>query len=165
MIIAASSKIQEIVNYIESVAKTTQPVLITGETGVGKEMIARRIYELSDPDGPFITVNVAGLDDNLFSDALFGHVTDTDTVRSGLVDTASGGTLFLDEIGALGLVSQATLLRLIQEKEYSKPGEGEVKKATVRIVAATSRDLWHLREAGAFREDLNYRIRVHHIHP
>ncbi len=167
-IITNSKEMLSIFIYIESIAQSSQPVLITGETGVGKELIARSIHSLSGLKGRFITVNVAGLDDNLFSDALFGHIkgafTGADKVRRGLVEKASGGTLFLDEIGDLSPASQVKLLRLLQEGEYLPLGQDEPKKTDVRIVAATNQDLWELQEAGKFRKDLNFRLRIHQIH-
>ena len=166
-IITNSKEMLSVFIYIESIAQSSQPVLITGETGVGKELIARSIHSLSGLKGRFITVNVAGLDDNLFSDAFFGHIkgafTGADKVRHGLVEKASGGTLFLDEIGDMSPASQVKLLRLLQEGEYLPLGQDEHKKTDVRILAATNQDLWELQEAGKFRKDLNFRLRVHHI--
>ncbi len=166
--ITSNKEMLTIFLYIESIAQTSQPVLITGETGVGKELIAGSIHSLSGLKGRFITVNVAGFDDNLFSDALFGHIkgafTGADKARRGLVEKASGGTLFLDEIGDLNPVSQVKLLRLLQEGEYLPLGQDEPKKTDVRIVAATNKDLWELQKAGKFRNDLNFRLRIHHIH-
>lgn len=153
---------------LESVSLTSQPILITGETGVGKELIAKAIHRLSGLMGKFLAVNVAGLDDFVFSDTLFGHAkgafTGADQVRDGLIKHAAGGTLFLDEIGDLNLISQIKLLRLLQEGEYLALGMDEVKKANIRIVASTNQDLWSLQKAGQFRKDLNFRIRTHHVH-
>jgi transcriptional regulator with PAS, ATPase and Fis domain len=108
--------------YAESIAQSSHPVLITGETGVGKELLARAIHTLSCRKGPLITVNAAGIDDNTFSDTLFGHIrgafTGADKVRKGMVEHAFGGSLFLDEIGDLKPDSQVKLLRLLQEREY-----------------------------------------------
>ncbi|TET65786.1 MAG: sigma-54-dependent Fis family transcriptional regulator [Candidatus Aminicenantes bacterium] len=167
-IITNSKEMLAIFLYIESISQTFLPVLITGETGVGKELIARSIHSLSGLKGPFVAINVAGLDDNLFSDAIFGHIkgafTGADKVRRGLVEKASGGTLFLDEIGDLSLVSQAKLLRLLQEREYLPLGQDEPKKTDVRIVTATNQDLWALQRVGKFRKDLNFRLRIHHIY-
>ena len=167
-IITNSKEMLAIFLYIESISQTFLPVLITGETGVGKELIARSIHSLSGLKGPFVAINVAGLDDNLFSDAIFGHIkgafTGADKVRRGLVEKASGGTLFLDEIGDLSLVSQAKLLRLLQEREYLPLGQDEPKKTDVRIVTATNQDLWTLQRVGKFRKDLNFRLRIHHIY-
>ncbi len=167
-IITNNKKMLAIFQYIESIAQTSQPVLIRGETGVGKELIAQTLHELSGRSGQFIAVNVAGLDDNVFSDTLFGHVrgafTGADTDRSGLIDKATAGTLFLDEIGDLSLASQIKLLRLLQEGEYFPLGQDEPKKTEVRIIASTNVDLWKRQKAGKFRKDLNYRLRTHRIY-
>lgn len=151
--------------YIEAVATTGEPVLITGETGVGKELVARVVHALSRPDGPFVAVNAAGLDDNAFSDTLFGHkkgaFTSAHERRDGLIKGASGGTLFLDEIGDLGPSSQVKLLRLLQEHEYFPLGSDLPLLSDARIVAATNRNLEELVEADKFRMDLYYRFRTH----
>jgi DNA-binding NtrC family response regulator len=156
-----------IFQYIESIAPTSQPVLIRGETGVGKELIAKSIHALSGLKGGFVAVNVAGLDDNVFSDTLFGHVkgafTGADRDRSGLIEKAAGGTLFLDEIGDLSATSQVKLLRLLQEREYFPLGSDEPKKTDARILASTHEDLRQLEERGSFRKDLNYRLNTHQI--
>lgn len=153
--------------YVEAIAPSSQPVLVTGETGVGKELIAGSIHRLSGRDGPFVPVNVAGLDDNLFSDTLFGHVkgafTGADTAREGLVEGAAGGTLFLDEIGDLSLASQVKLLRLLQEREYMPLGSNLLKRSNARIIVATNRDLHARSGSGEFRKDLYYRLHTHHI--
>lgn len=157
-----------IFQYIEVIAKSDQPVLITGETGVGKELIARSISVLSERAGAFVTVNVAGLDDNMFSDTLFGHVkgayTGADKLRDGLINSAVNGTLFLDEIGDLNESSQIKLLRLIQEREFYPVGSDVLKKCDTRIIVATNRDLTQLITAGKFRKDLYYRLCAHRIH-
>ncbi len=167
-IITEDKKMLSIFQDIESVSLTSQPILITGETGVGKELIAKAIHIVSSLKGKFVAVNVAGLDDFVFSDTLFGHArgayTGADQGRDGLIKHAAGGTLFLDEIGDLSLVSQVKLLRLLQEGEYLALGMDELKKANIRIVASTNQDLWALQKAGQFRKDLNFRIRTHHIH-
>jgi DNA-binding NtrC family response regulator len=167
-IITVSKKMRSIFQYIEVIAKSDQPVLITGETGVGKELIAKAVANLSGRTGAFITVNVAGLDDNMFSDALFGHVkgafTGADKPRDGLISSAAGGTLFLDEIGDLIETSQIKLLRLIQEHEYYPMGSDLLKKTDARIIVATNRDLSMLIPEGKFRKDLYYRLCAHRIH-
>jgi DNA-binding NtrC family response regulator len=121
-IITTSARMRAIFLYLESVAPSRQPVLISGETGTGKELIARAVHHLSGLAGPFVAINLAGLDDAMFSDTLFGHLrgayTGADRPREGLVRQASGGTLFLDEIGDLSPGSQVKLLRLLQEGEY-----------------------------------------------
>lgn len=167
-IITKDKKMFSIFQYIESIAGSSQPVLIQGETGVGKELIARAIHRLSRPQGNFVAVNVAGLDDNVFSDTLFGHVkgafTGADRDRSGLIEKASSGTLFLDEIGDLSSSSQVKLLRLLQEREYFPLGLDEARKTNARIVASTLADLKSLEHSGKFRKDLNYRLSIHQIH-
>ncbi len=156
-----------IFEYIESIAQTSQPVLITGETGVGKELIAKNIHMESQLKGSLVTVNVAGLDDNVFSDTLFGHAkgafTGADGIRQGLIEKAKDGTIFFDEIGDLSHASQVKLLRLIQEGEYLPLGQDDLKYSNARIITATNVDLWELSRNGKFREDLNYRLRTHHI--
>jgi DNA-binding NtrC family response regulator len=167
-IVTNNQKMLLIFQYIESIARTNQPVLIRGETGVGKELIARTLHTLSGLSGNFVAVNAAGLDDNVFSDTLFGHVrgayTGADRTRSGLIEQAAGGTLFLDEIGDLNHASQVKLLRLLQEGEYFPLGRDEPRKSDARMVAATNRNLSRLLETGEFRKDLNYRLRTHRIY-
>ncbi|MDP3480427.1 MAG: sigma-54 dependent transcriptional regulator [Desulfoprunum sp.] len=166
-IITNSPKMMLLFSYIESVATTSQPVLIRGETGTGKELIARAIHTLSGNPGEFIAVNVAGLDDNVFSDTLFGHVkgafTGAESGRSGLIERAADGTLFLDEIGDLSHSSQIKLLRLLQEKEYMPLGQDANRISRARIIASTHVDLWELQQKELFRKDLHYRLRTHRI--
>lgn len=166
-IITSSKKMRAIFKYIEVIAKSDQPILVTGETGVGKELIARSIGVLSGRKGSFVTVNAAGLDDNMFSDTLFGHkkgaFTGADQPRDGLICTASGGTLFLDEIGDLNETSQIKLLRLIQEQEFYPVGSDVLKKTDARLIVATNHDLAALIASNKFRKDLYYRLCAHHI--
>lgn len=165
--ITHSPEMFSVFDYLESVSPSNQPVLITGETGVGKELAARCIHRLSGVNGSLVVVNVAGLDDNMFSDSLFGHVkgafTNAENHRGGLIERAGGGTLFLDEIGDLSHASQVKLLRLIQEGEYFPLGDDMPKYTDARILAATNEDLWSLQKADRFRKDLNYRLRTHHV--
>jgi DNA-binding NtrC family response regulator len=167
-IITSNSKMQSIFQYTEAIAKSTEPVLVTGETGVGKELVARAFHTLSSRNGKFMSVNVAGLDDHLFSDTLFGHkkgaFTDAYQERKGLVEQAAGGTLFLDEIGDLSPASQIKLLRLLQESEYYPLGSDMPRYSDVRVIAATNQDIYMLQESGKFRKDLFYRLKVHHVH-
>lgn len=167
-IVTNNKKMLAIFQYIESIAHTSQPVMITGETGTGKELIARAIHRSSGRKGNFVAVNVAGLDDNVFTDTLFGHVkgafTGADTARQGLVEQAAGGTLMLDEVGDLSNASQVKLLRFLQEGEYLPLGVDSPKQADVRIIAVTNEDLPTLIKTGKFRKDLNYRLRTHRIH-
>ncbi len=166
-IITISKKMRSIFQYIEVIAKSDQPILVTGETGVGKELIARAIGALSGRKGAFVTVNAAGLDDNMFSDTLFGHkkgaFTGADQPRDGLICTAAGGTLFLDEIGDLNETSQIKLLRLIQEQEFYPVGSDLLKKTDARLIVATNHDLTGLIASNKFRKDLYYRLCAHHI--
>jgi len=166
-IITRSPKMLSMFQYIETVATTPRPVLITGETGVGKELVATAIHESSGRKGPFVPINVAGLDDNVFSDTLFGHLrsafTGADAARKGLVHKAAGGTLFLDEIGDLEMSSQVKLLRLLQENEYYPLGADGAIMSDARIVVATNRSIADLKSAGDFRQDLYFRLQTHHV--
>jgi DNA-binding NtrC family response regulator len=153
--------------YVEAIARSPQPVLITGETGTGKELMARAVHRLAAPRGDFVAVNVAGLDDQMFSDTLFGHTrgafTGADRPREGLVTRAEAGTLFLDEIGDLSAASQVKLLRLLQEGTYYPLGADRPRQSRARVVVATNRDVVQDVQAGTFRTDLYYRLRAHHI--
>ncbi|MDM8525766.1 sigma 54-interacting transcriptional regulator [Desulfococcaceae bacterium HSG8] len=167
-IITNDPEMLKIFHYVESISHTNQPVLITGETGVGKELIARCIHEIRETKGNLVVINVAGLDDNIFSDTLFGHTrgafTGAEQPRRGLVEQASGGTLFLDEIGELTPASQVKLLRLLQEGEYFPLGDDQPRYTDAYIITATNENLWQLQRGGRFRKDLNFRLRTHHIH-
>lgn len=167
-IVTGNKKMHGMFQYVEVVAGTRQPILITGETGVGKELIARAIHQLSGRKGEYVALNVAGLDDMMFSDTLFGHkkgaFTGADHAREGLIAKAAGGTLFLDEIGDLNESSQIKLLRLLQEHEYYPVGSDIVSKSDARIVLATNRNLQKCIAAGKFRNDLYYRLCAHQVH-
>ncbi|MBT3379716.1 MAG: sigma-54-dependent Fis family transcriptional regulator [Lentisphaerae bacterium] len=167
-IVTGNRSMHAIFTYVEAIARTQQCVLITGETGVGKELIARAIHRSSERGGAWVAANVASLDDQMFSDALFGHTSGAFTgatgTRPGLIDRASGGTLLLDEIGDLSPSCQAKLLRLLQEREYFPLGADVPHQSTARIVVSTNRDLVSLQEEGEFRSDLLYRLRSHHVH-
>jgi len=167
-IITQNKKMRSIFQYCEAIAAGQHPVLITGETGVGKELIARVLHELSGRPGEFVAVNVAGLDDTVFSDSLFGHTkgafTGADQARKGLVEKANNGTLLLDEIGDLSEASQVKLLRLLEQREYFPVGSDMAKMANVRILITTHKDLDQLQKSGHFRTDLYFRLRNHHIH-
>ncbi len=167
-IITRNKKMLLLFQYVESIARTSQPVLIRGETGVGKELVARTLHTLSGLKGEFVAVNAAGLEENVFSDTLFGHArgafTGADQARTGLIERAAGGTLFLDEIGDLSPTSQVKLLRLLQEGEYFRLGEDRPRQTDARIVAATNQNLSSLQSQGKFRKDLNYRLRTHRIY-
>lgn len=167
-IVTGSKAIRAICQYVEVIAVTQQPVLITGETGVGKELFARAVHAVSGRQGGFVAVNVAGLDEAMFSDTLFGHrkgaYTGAEESREGLISQAAGGTLFLDEIGDTNEISQVKLLRLLQEQKYYPLGSDVPKSSDVRIVVATNQDLSKLMAEDRFRRDLYYRLRAHQIH-
>ncbi len=158
---------QALFSYVEAVAKSPQPLLITGESGVGKELIARATHDLSGCRGKLVTVNAAGLDDTVFADTLFGHLrgayTGADQPRRGMIEEAADGTLFLDEIGDLSMQSQVKLLRLLQEGEYFPLGSDLPKRLKARIIVATHQDLAAKEAAGTFRRDLYYRLHTHHV--
>lgn len=167
-IITRNSFMISLFGYIEAVSNTSQPVLITGESGTGKELAARAIHKLSREGQAIVMVNVAGLDDTMFSDSLFGHTkgafTGADQRRMGLIESAGSGTLFLDEIGDLSAASQVKLLRLIQEGEYYPVGSDKPKYSPARIVCSTHQDLLTKGENGSYRKDLYYRLHTHHVH-
>jgi DNA-binding NtrC family response regulator/signal transduction histidine kinase len=148
--------------YVEAIAESSNPVLITGESGVGKELVARAIHRLSNRQGKFVCENIAGLDDTMISDTLFGHAkgafTDAGGVRKGLVEEAQGGTLFLDEIGDMSINSQVKLLRFIEQKEYRPLGADRVRESDARVIIATNADMQEKLEEGTFRKDLFYRL-------
>ncbi len=166
-IITCNKGMRSVFQYLEAVAQSSLPILITGESGVGKELFAQAAHRLSARSGPLVSVNVAGLDDNVFADTLFGHVrgafTGARDARRGMVEEAAGGTLFLDEIGDLSLASQIKLLRLLQEGEYFPLGSDKPKKMKARIIIATHQDLRKRHAAGEFRKDLYYRLRTHQV--
>jgi DNA-binding NtrC family response regulator len=167
--IKTKNKVMEsIFQYIESVAGSSHPILITGESGVGKELIARAIHSASGRSGPMICINVAGLDDNVFADTLFGHVkgayTGADVARNGLVEEAAMGTLFLDEMGDLSISSQLKLLRILNDGEYYPIGSDRPKRLRARVVVATNVNLQAKMSANLFRKDLYYRLQTHKIH-
>lgn len=167
-IITGDKKMRALFQYVEVVSPTREPIMICGETGVGKELIARAIHELSGCKGDFVALNVAGLDDNMFTDTLFGHkkgaFTGAEVNRDGLISRAAGGTLFLDEIGDINEASQIKLLRLLQEQEYYPVGSDLVQKSDARIVMATNRNLQKMIADGTFRNDLYYRLFAHQVH-
>ncbi|HSA85630.1 MAG TPA: sigma-54 dependent transcriptional regulator [Nitrospira sp.] len=164
-LIGKSQGMQEIYSKIEQVADSRTTVLITGESGTGKELVARALhYNSSRRERPFIALNCAALPETLIESELFGHekgsFTDATARRVGQFELANTGTLFLDEIGDLSPVTQAKLLRVIQEREFTRIGGVQPIKVDVRIVAATNKNLDDLVRKGQFREDLYYRINV-----
>ena len=164
-IVTDNPRMKAMTAYVQAVASSDEPVLVTGETGVGKEMAARAIHDASGLSGKFVAVNVAGLDDAMFSDTLFGHkkgaFTGASLGRRGLIEEAAGGSLFMDEIGDLAKASQLKLLRLIQEREYYPLGSDSLKPMEARIIVATNQPLEELIEQGKFRRDLFFRLRTH----
>jgi len=164
-IVGRSPAIREVFRLIEQLAPSRLTVLIAGESGTGKELVARAIHRRSPrADGPFVSVNVAGIPPELMEATLFGHLrgafTGATSSREGLFRAAEGGTLFLDEIGALRLDLQAKLLRVMQERSFMPVGSTESVSVDVRVLAATNVDLRLLVERGQFREDLFYRLDV-----
>ncbi|BCS52688.1 sigma-54 dependent transcriptional regulator [Geobacter sp. SVR] len=167
-IVTQNKRMRALFQYLESVACSDQPVLVTGETGVGKELFAKAIHDLCGRKGHFVAVNIAGLDDLMFSDSLFGHrkgaYTGADQAREGFITRAENGTLFLDEIGDMNAASQVKMLRLLQEHEYYPLGSDVAKRSATRIIAATNRDLRSMIAAGEFRNDLYFRLGAHVCH-
>ncbi len=166
-IVSKNIKMHSIFNYLKAVSSSMEPILITGESGTGKELIARSVHQLSAPDKPLVAVNVAGLDDMMFSDSLFGHVkgafTGADKVRMGMIEKAADGVLFLDEIGDLSMPSQVKLLRLLQEGEYYPLGSDQPRLSKARIIVATNHRLAEKEADGSFRRDLLYRLYSHRV--
>ncbi|MCD6497883.1 MAG: sigma 54-interacting transcriptional regulator [Deltaproteobacteria bacterium] len=167
-IIGACPAMQEIYRKVDKIAGTDISVLITGETGTGKELIASEIHRRSNrSDGPFVTINCGAIPENLLESELFGHVkgafTGAVATKQGRFQQANGGTLFLDEIGELPLNLQVKLLRALQEHVVTKVGENRAEKVDIRVIAATNRDLEEEIGKGAFREDLYYRLNVVNI--
>ena len=164
-IIGQSAALQRIIEQVDIVAPTEATVLIQGETGTGKELIARAVHERSRRrHKPLVRVNCTSIPKELFESEFFGHAKGAFTGairdRVGRFEAAAGGTLFLDEIGEIPLELQTKLLRGLQEKSYERVGENRTRQADVRIVAATNRDLRKEVAAGRFREDLYYRLNV-----
>lgn len=165
IMIGESWQMKMVGHLLELVAPRRSTVLIMGETGTGKEVVARALHAISNrSNAPLVCVNCAALPEELLEAELFGHVrgayTGAVSNRAGRVEQANGGTLFLDEVGEIPLNLQAKLLRLLQEREYQRLGSSETVKADVRFVVATNADLAALVRAGKFREDLYYRLRV-----
>lgn len=168
-IIGQSDPLQNIYNIIKKVADSKASVLISGETGTGKELIARAIHYNSDrKNKPFIKFNCAALPENLIESELFGHekgaFTGANNLRQGRFELADGGTIFLDEISEIDISLQPKLLRVLQEREFERVGSARSIKVDVRILASTNRDLMSEIEKGRFREDLYYRLNVVPVH-
>jgi transcriptional regulator with GAF, ATPase, and Fis domain len=164
-IIGACASMTEVFRKLTKVAATDISVLVTGETGTGKELIAREIHRRSTRvNGPFVTVNCGAIPENLMESEMFGHVrgafTGAIATRAGKFQQASGGTLFLDEVGELTPQLQVKLLRAIQEKVVYRVGDSRPEHCDIRILAATNRSLEDMIKTGEFREDLYYRLNV-----
>ena len=167
-VIAAAPAMQKLLEQVRAIAPFQTTVLVTGETGTGKEVVARAIHSLSPRNGkPLVALNCAAVPEQLLEDELFGHVkgafTGAQGARAGRFEQADGGTLFLDEIGDMSLPLQSKLLRVLQEREFERLGSSRTVKVDVRVVAATSADLQRRIEEGAFRPDLFYRLNVVHL--
>jgi DNA-binding NtrC family response regulator len=160
-----STGMKRVFQLIERVSTTNASILIQGESGTGKSLVAQTIHSLSDrKDSPFIPVNCASLPEQLLESELFGHergaFTGASSSRKGKFEAANGGTIFLDEIGEISPAFQAKLLQVTQDKVFMRVGSDQLKKVDVRIIAATNRDLKKQVEEGAFREDLYYRLNI-----
>jgi DNA-binding NtrC family response regulator len=163
VLVGQSPRIRQILRLIEKLGRSRTPVLILGETGTGKEVVARGVHAAGHA-GPFVPIDCSALVGPLIESELFGHARGAFTgavgAKTGLVEIANGGTAFFDEIGELSPDLQAKLLRLIQEKEFRPVGSVERRKADFRVIAATNRDLAREAEKGTFRRDLYYRLNV-----
>jgi two-component system response regulator AtoC len=167
-LIAVAPAMQKLLEQVRVIAPFPTTVLVTGETGTGKEVIARAIHQLSRRgEKTFVALNCAAVPEQLLEDELFGHVkgafTGAQGARAGRFEQADGGTLFLDEVGDMSLTLQAKLLRVLQEREFEKLGSARTVKVDVRVVAATSAALERRIEEGTFRPDLYYRLNVMHL--
>jgi transcriptional regulator with PAS, ATPase and Fis domain len=167
--IAQSPAMRQVVDLARRVAKVDSTVLITGESGSGKERIARLVHEESTrAAGPFIAVNCGAITETLLESELFGHArgafTGATSDRPGLFEAANSGTLLLDEVGEVSSGMQVKLLRVLQEREIRRVGENKSRRVDVRVVAATNRDLAHGVAGGSFRQDLYYRLKVVELH-
>src|ERR1700704_5828989 len=164
-LIGQSPAMREVYRVTRQVAASSATVMLTGETGTGKELIARAIHELSPrAAGPYIRVNCGALSESLLESELFGHVKGAFTSavenRTGRFEAAHGGTIFLDEIDSVSYTLQVKLLRVLQEHEFERVGDTKTIRVDCRVVAATNRDLQDEMEEGRFREDLYYRLNV-----
>ena len=163
LLVGQSPRIRNVLRMVEKLGRCRWPVLLLGETGTGKEVVARSIHQVQ-PVGPFVTIDCSSLVGPLMESELFGHVkgafTGAVTPKTGLIEVANGGTAFFDEIGELPLDLQAKLLRVLQEKEFRPVGSLTHRRSDFRVIAATNRDLAKEVEKGTFRRDLFYRLNV-----
>lgn len=169
LLTAKSARMRRIFDQIETAARTDLPVMIVGETGTGKELVAREIYRRSRrKDAPFIAINCGAVPPDLVASEIFGHArgafTGADTSRVGRYQEADGGTLFLDEVATMDDRMQVALLRLLETGEFRPIGARQDQRADVRLLCATNEDLQERADRGLFREDLLYRLRVLSIH-
>jgi DNA-binding NtrC family response regulator len=169
LLVGNSQALRQVLSLVFKFAPTRSTILITGESGTGKDLVARSLHNQSNrAEQPFVALNVAALPEELVESQLFGHVkgafTGADQARDGAFRTADGGTLFLDEIGELSLNTQAKLLRVLEDQQVLPVGSDRSIKTDVRVVAATNRDLPKMVEQGSFRQDLLYRLNVLEIH-
>ncbi len=167
--VGKSAPMRALFQLIETVAPSTATVLITGETGTGKEMVARAIHQTSPRQrGRFVAINVSAIPETLLDAELFGHArgafTGAVAQRAGRLEQADGGTLFLDEVGTMPMALQMKMLRVLQEREFERIGDNRTIRVDVRIVAATNADLAKMVKEGTFREDLYYRLNVVQVH-
>ena len=168
-IIGRDAKLLQVLEITGRVSGTDAPVLITGESGTGKDLVADAIHRNSPrAAGPFVKVNLGGISTTLFESEMFGHVkgafTDASSDRTGRFELAHGGTIFLDEIGDLDLACQVKLLRVLQDRSFEILGSSTTRTVDIRVVSATNRNLMQMVEAGAFREDLLYRLNLIALH-
>jgi transcriptional regulator with GAF, ATPase, and Fis domain len=168
-VIGACAAMRDVYRRVKRVAATDVSVLVTGETGTGKELIAKELHRRSDrANGPFVTINCGAIPENLLESELFGYVrgafTGASSSRVGRFQAASGGTLFLDEIGEMPVNLQVKILRALQEREVMRVGDTRAESIDIRVIAATHRDLPAMIEQGTFREDLYYRLNVIALH-
>jgi DNA-binding NtrC family response regulator len=167
-IVGKTPEMERVRKILERISPTDSNVLILGETGTGKELVARRIHELSRrAHMPFVAVNCGALPENLVESELFGHrkgaFTGADAPRKGLIEVANGGTLFLDELGELDKAMQVKLLRVLESGEVRRVGENDAFHVDVRVVCATNRNLLEMVEQGEFREDLFFRVNTFEV--
>jgi len=166
VLVGQSPRTRQVLHLIQKLGKCRWPALLLGETGTGKEVVARAIHNIS-PTGPFVTIDCSSMVGPLMESELFGHVkgafTGAATAKTGLIESANGGTAMFDEIGELPLDLQAKLLRVLQEKEFRPVGSVTARRSDFRVIAATNRDLAKEVERGTFRRDLYFRLNVINI--